>query len=80
MLLGLALCALYVATGSLLPGIALASAASAVALGVACALAPAGDRGPGAGLRARRRPRSAPSRPARASARRGGPLLRGSAA
>ena len=40
MLLGLALCALYVATGSLLPGIAVASAASAVALGVACALAP----------------------------------------
>ena len=45
MLLGLALCALYVATGSLLPGIALASAASAVALGVACALPPAGVSG-----------------------------------
>jgi membrane protease YdiL (CAAX protease family) len=42
MLLGLALCALYAATGSLLPGIALASAASACALGVACALPPAG--------------------------------------
>jgi membrane protease YdiL (CAAX protease family) len=42
MLLGLVLCALYVATGSLLPGIALASAASACALGVACALPPAG--------------------------------------
>lgn len=42
MLLGLALCALYGATGSLLPGIALASAASACALGVACALAPGG--------------------------------------
>jgi membrane protease YdiL (CAAX protease family) len=42
MLLGLALCALYVTTGSLLPGIALASAASACALGVACALPPAG--------------------------------------
>ena len=41
MLLGAALCALYVSTGSLLPGIALASAASAVALGAACAL-PAG--------------------------------------
>jgi membrane protease YdiL (CAAX protease family) len=38
MLLGLALCGLYLATGSLLPGIALASAASAVALGAACAL------------------------------------------
>ena len=42
MLLGLALCALYVATGSLLGGIALASAASACALGAACALPPAG--------------------------------------
>ena len=53
MLLGLVLCALYVATGSLLPGIALASAGSAVALGFACALAPARDRRPGARLRAR---------------------------
>ena len=42
MLLGLALCALYLATGSLLPGIALAATASAVALGVACALPPLG--------------------------------------
>jgi hypothetical protein len=41
MLLGVALCVLYVSTGSLLPGIALASAASAVALGASCAL-PAG--------------------------------------
>jgi membrane protease YdiL (CAAX protease family) len=41
MLLGVALCVLYVSTGSLLPGIALASAASAVALGATCAL-PAG--------------------------------------
>jgi membrane protease YdiL (CAAX protease family) len=45
MLLGLSLCGLYVATGSLLPGIALASAASAVAFGVACALPPAGVAG-----------------------------------
>jgi membrane protease YdiL (CAAX protease family) len=45
MLLGLALCALYLATGSLLPGIALASAASAIALGAACALPPAGVAG-----------------------------------
>jgi len=45
MLLGLGLCALYLATDSLLPGIALASAASAVALGVACALAPAAIAG-----------------------------------
>ena len=44
-LLGLVLCALYVATGSLLPGIALASAGSAVALGFACALAPAAIAG-----------------------------------
>jgi membrane protease YdiL (CAAX protease family) len=49
MLLGLALCALYVATRSLLPGIALASAASAVALGFACALAPAAVAGLAAG-------------------------------
>ena len=42
MLLGLALCRLYIVTGSLLPGIALASAGSAVALGVACALPAAG--------------------------------------
>ena len=45
MLLGLALCALYLATGSILPGIAVASAASAAALGVACALAPAAIAG-----------------------------------
>ena len=45
MLLGLVLCALYVATGSLLPGIALASAGSAVALGFACALAPSAIAG-----------------------------------
>jgi membrane protease YdiL (CAAX protease family) len=38
MLLGVLLCALYAATGSLLPGIALAAAASAIGLGVACAL------------------------------------------
>jgi membrane protease YdiL (CAAX protease family) len=42
MLLGLALCGLYVVTGSLLPGIALAATASAVALGAACALPPLG--------------------------------------
>ena len=38
MLLGVALCFLYLATGSLLPGIALAAAASATSLGAACAL------------------------------------------
>jgi membrane protease YdiL (CAAX protease family) len=36
-LLGFLLCGLYVATGSLLPGAALASGAAVVALGVACA-------------------------------------------
>lgn len=79
MLLGLALCALYVATGSLLPGIALASASAAVALGVACALAPAAVAGLAAacalvstGLGA------LPARQGLGAARR--PLLRGSAA
>jgi membrane protease YdiL (CAAX protease family) len=79
MLLGLALCALYLATGSLLPGIALASAGSAVALGVACALPPAAVVGLAAGCAAAatalggvpaRRRLGAPRRP----------LLRGSAA
>ena len=41
MLLGLLLCLLYVATGSLLPGVAMAAAAPRRALGVPCALAPA---------------------------------------
>ena len=49
MLLGLALCGLYLVTASLLPGIVLASAASAVALGAACALAPAAIAGLAAG-------------------------------
>ena len=40
MLLGVALCLLYLATGSLLPGIALAAGASSIALGAACALPP----------------------------------------
>jgi membrane protease YdiL (CAAX protease family) len=42
MLLSLGLCALYLRTGSLLPGIALAAAASAAGLGAACALPAAG--------------------------------------
>jgi membrane protease YdiL (CAAX protease family) len=41
MLLGLLLCLLYVATGSLRPGIALATAAAAATFGAACALPPA---------------------------------------
>lgn len=40
MVLGVALCFLYVATGSLLPGVCLSAAAAAVALGVACAMSP----------------------------------------
>ena len=40
MLLGVLLCLLYVVTGSLLPGIALAAVASATGLGVACVLPP----------------------------------------
>jgi membrane protease YdiL (CAAX protease family) len=40
MALGVALCFLYVATGSLLPGVAVNAAGAAVALGVACSLAP----------------------------------------
>ena len=71
MLLGLALCALYVATGSLLPGIALASAAAAVALGVACALAPAGVAGARRGLRGRRHGARRPAGPRAGSARPG---------
>jgi len=43
--LGLVLCGLYLATGSLLPGIALAAAAAATALGAACALSIAGIAG-----------------------------------
>ncbi len=42
MLLGLLACFLYIATGSLLPGIAISAAAAATGLGVSCALAPAG--------------------------------------
>ncbi len=42
MLMGVLLCLLYVATGSLLGGIALASAAAATSLGVAAGLPPAG--------------------------------------
>ena len=41
MLLGVLLCFLYLATGSLLPGVALAAAAAAAGFGTACALAPA---------------------------------------
>jgi membrane protease YdiL (CAAX protease family) len=79
MLLGVALCALYVATGSLLPGIALASGASAVALGVACALAPAGIAGLAAGCAiAATALGGLPARGRLGAARR--PLLRGSAA
>ena len=79
MLLGLALCAIYVATGSILPGIALASAASAVALGVACALAPAGVAGLAAACAvAAPALGGVPARRGLGAARR--PLLRGSAA
>jgi len=79
MLLGLVLCALYVATGSLLPGIALASAASAVALGSACALAPAAVAGLAAGCALVSAALGAvPARRRLGAARR--PLLRGSAA
>jgi membrane protease YdiL (CAAX protease family) len=49
MLLGLGLCGLYLATGSLLPGVAIAAAAAAAGLGVACALAPAGSAALAAG-------------------------------
>ncbi len=49
MLLGLLLCLLYVGTGSLLPGIALAAAAAAAGFGAACALAPAEVAGLAAG-------------------------------
>lgn len=78
MLLGLALCALYVATGSLLPGIALAAAGSAVALGVACAVPPAGVVGLALGCAL-----AATALGALPARQRGGvrrPLLRGSAA
>jgi len=49
MLLGLLACLLYVATGSLLPGIAVSAAAAAAGLGEACALAPASTAGLAAG-------------------------------
>jgi membrane protease YdiL (CAAX protease family) len=79
MLLGLVLCALYVATGSLLPGIAIASAASAVALGFACALPPAGVAGLALGCAlAATALGGVPARRGLGAARR--PLLRGSAA
>ena len=79
MLLGLALCGLYLATGSLLPGIALASAASAVALGAACALAPGAIAGLAAGCALASVALGAvPARQRLGAARR--PLLRGSAA
>lgn len=79
MLLGLTLCALYVATGSLLPGIALASAGSAVALGFACALAPAAVAGLAVGCALVSVALGAvPARERLAAARQ--PLLRGSAA
>jgi hypothetical protein len=78
-LLGLTLCALYVATGSLLPGIALASAGSAVALGFACALAPAAVAGLAVGCALVSVALGAvPARERLGAARR--PLLRGSAA
>ncbi len=41
-LLGVVLCWTYLTTGSLVPGIALSAAASGAALGVGCALSPAG--------------------------------------
>jgi len=41
MLLGVLLCLLYLATGSLLPGVVLAAVAAAVGFGTACALPPA---------------------------------------
>jgi hypothetical protein len=79
MLLGLALCGLYLGTGSLLPGIALASAASAVALGAACALAPAATAGLAAGCALASVALGAvPARQRLGAARR--PVLRGSAA
>jgi membrane protease YdiL (CAAX protease family) len=79
MLLGLALCGLYVATGSLLPGIALASAASAVALGSACALPPAGVAALALGCALSATALAGlPARRSTGAAR--GPLLRGSAA
>ena len=79
MLLGLVLCALYVATGSLLPGIALASAGSAVALGFACALAPAAIAGLALGCALVSVALGAiPARQGLGAVRR--PLLRGSAA
>jgi membrane protease YdiL (CAAX protease family) len=79
MLLGLALCALYLATGSLLPGIAVASAASAVALGTACALAPGAIAGLALGCALVSVALAAiPARQGLGAARR--PLLRGSAA
>ena len=79
MLLGLALCALYLATDSLLPGLAVASAASAVALGVACALAPAAIAGLALGCAAVSVALAAiPACQGLGAARR--PLLRGSAA
>jgi membrane protease YdiL (CAAX protease family) len=79
MLLGLALCALYLATGSLLPGIALASAASATALGAACALAPAGVAGLALGCAVVATALGAlPALPGLGAV--GRPLLRGSAA
>jgi membrane protease YdiL (CAAX protease family) len=79
MLLGLALCFLYAATGSLLPGIAVASAASAVALGAACALDPAAIAGLAGGCALVSVVLAAvPARQGLGAARR--PVLRGSAA
>ena len=79
MLLGLALCGLYLATGSLLPGIALSSSAAAVALGVACALPPLGIAALAAGCAlAATAIGAAPARRRLGTA--GRPLLRGSAA
>ena len=79
MLLGLALCALYLATDSLLPGIAVASAASAVALGAACALGPVAIAGLAAGCSLVSVALAAiPARQGLGVVRR--PLLRGSAA
>ena len=42
MVLGVLLCGLYLATGSLLPGLGLAAAAASAAFGVACGLSPLG--------------------------------------
>jgi membrane protease YdiL (CAAX protease family) len=79
MLLGLALCGLYLVTGSLLPGIALAATASTVALGVACALPPLGIAALAAGCAlAATAIAAAPA--GRRHGARGRPLLRGSAA